>query len=96
LQGTFLYLNNEYHTIPLSKSEIFKNDLLSLIDKRKLVKTIEQCLCLYDNETNPDKNQNSTHVYEMNVNITKSELVQIQSNNLISFCSQVCVCRFER
>ena len=51
--------------IPLSKAEIFQSNVLSLIEKRRLVKFIEQCLGLYDKLTeNATKNVNSTHVYE--------------------------------
>jgi len=51
--------------IPLSKAEIFQSNVLTLIEKRRLVKFIEQCLALYDKLTeNSNKNVNSTHVYE--------------------------------
>ena len=51
--------------IPLSKAEIFKSEILSLIEKRRLVKFIEQCLGLYDKLTeNSNKSVNSTHIYE--------------------------------
>lgn len=56
----------KWMTIPLSKSEIFQSNFLSLIEKRKLVKFIDQSLGLFDKLTaNSEKNVNSTHVYEM-------------------------------
>jgi RAB protein geranylgeranyltransferase component A len=56
---------NKWIEIPLSKSEIFKSDILTLIEKRRLVRFIELCLGLYDKLTeNANKSVNSTHVYE--------------------------------
>ncbi len=57
--------DNKWMEIPLSKSEIFQSSFLTLIEKRKLVKFIGQCLGLYDKLTeNASKSVNSTHVYD--------------------------------
>lgn len=61
--------------IPLSKSEIFQSEFLSLIEKRRLVKFIELCLGLYDKLTeNAGKSVNSTHVYELSTVESLSEI----------------------
>jgi RAB protein geranylgeranyltransferase component A len=64
--------------IPLSKSEIFQSESLTLVEKRKLVKFIEQCLGLHDKLTeNATKSVNSTHVYETNTADDLSEIERI-------------------
>lgn len=52
--------------IPLSKSEIFQSNFLTLIEKRNLVNFINRCLGFFDKITdNLEKSVNSTHIYEM-------------------------------
>lgn len=59
-------VKEEMVKIPFSKSDIFTNTVLTLYEKRQLVKFIEICLQASDTSS---KSVNSTHVYDKELNL---------------------------
>ena len=72
--------------IPFSKSEIFTNQVLTLKEKRQLVKAIEMCLTGTDLEEKlqaqgSKKSQNSTHEYDKDISLSEQEQQSMKEMN---------------
>ena len=74
------FYNEQIIDIPLSKSQIFKTKELTLVEKRSLVKLIEISLSFYDQEYEEEEERdiNSTHVYQMNLQPSSKDLLEIK------------------
>lgn len=59
--------------IPFSKSEVFSNSSLSLLEKNQLVRVIEICIKGYDMLVEHRVKVNSTHVYDKEIELRKSD-----------------------
>ena len=94
MSDNFFYSESakDFVRIPFSKSEIFRNNVLSLFEKRQLLRVIQFCLSGYDKLTNREitaKQINFTHVYDkLDIALSKKDwnlLIEYKDRPIIEF-----------